>query len=145
MSAGTAPEEGEEPMELDLNMLKPQERVSLQLRLLYEQSGFRKYHMSRFEEYGLYQETVSYTHLDVYKRQPGRRCAWGPWRRHGPGQTGPMARAMPFYTATAADIPAAIWGIPVCWPPDVYKRQVLWRKRTTSMACRPFRCRWPFW
>lgn len=60
-------------MELDLNMLKPQERVSLQLRLLYEQSGFRKYHMSRFEEYGLYQENrrflsseqvITFTDLD---------------------------------------------------------------------------------
>ena len=29
-------------MELDLNMLKPQERVSLQLQLLYEQAGFRQ-------------------------------------------------------------------------------------------------------
>ena len=28
-------------MELDLNILKPQERVSLQLRLLYEKAGFR--------------------------------------------------------------------------------------------------------
>ena len=43
-------------MELDLNVLRPQERASLQLRLLYEQEGFRKYHMGRFEEYGLYQE-----------------------------------------------------------------------------------------
>ena len=60
-------------MELDLNMLKPQERVSLQLRLLYEQAGFRKYHMGRFEEYGLYQENrrflsseqvITFTDLD---------------------------------------------------------------------------------
>ena len=36
-------------MELDLNILKPQERVSLQLRLLYEKAGFRQYHMGRFE------------------------------------------------------------------------------------------------
>ena len=40
-------------MELDLNILRPQERVSLQLRLLYEQAGFRQYHMGRFEEYCL--------------------------------------------------------------------------------------------
>ena len=33
-------------MELDLNILRPQERVSLQLRLLYEQAGFRQYHTS---------------------------------------------------------------------------------------------------
>ena len=43
-------------MELDLNILRPEERVSLQLRLLYEQAGFRQYHMGHFEEYGLYQE-----------------------------------------------------------------------------------------
>ena len=60
-------------MELDLNMLEPQERVSLQLRLLYEQAGFHKYHMGRFEEYGLYQENsrflsseqvITFTDLD---------------------------------------------------------------------------------
>ena len=36
-------------MELDLNILRPEERVSLQLRLLYEKAGFRQYHMGRFE------------------------------------------------------------------------------------------------
>jgi len=60
-------------MELDLKILKPQERVSLQLRLLYEQAGFCKYHMGRFEEYGLYQENrrflsseqvITFTDLD---------------------------------------------------------------------------------
>ena len=60
-------------MELDLNVLRPQERASLQLRLLYEQEGFRKYHMGRFEEYGLYQENrrflsseqvITFTDLD---------------------------------------------------------------------------------
>ena len=60
-------------MELDLNILKPQERLSLQLRLLYEQEGFCKYHMGRFEEYGLYQENrrflsseqvITFTDLD---------------------------------------------------------------------------------
>ena len=60
-------------MELDLNMLKPQERVSLQLQLLYEQAGFRHYRMGRFEEYGLYQENrrflpseqvITFTDLD---------------------------------------------------------------------------------
>lgn len=60
-------------MELDLNLLPPQERVALQLRLLYEQSGFRQYHMGRFEEYGLYQENrrflpseqvITFTDLD---------------------------------------------------------------------------------
>ncbi len=60
-------------MELDLNILKPQERVSLQLRMLYERAGFRQYHMGRFEEYGLYQENrrflsseqvITFTDLD---------------------------------------------------------------------------------
>ena len=37
-------------------MLRPQERLSLRLRMRYEQAGFRKYHMGRFEEYGLYRE-----------------------------------------------------------------------------------------
>ena len=60
-------------MELDLDMLRPQERVSLQLRLLYEEAGFRQYRMGRFEEYGLYQENrrflsseqvITFTDLD---------------------------------------------------------------------------------
>ena len=51
-------------MELDLNILRPQERISLQVRLLYERAGFRQYHMGRFEEYGLYQEN---------RRFPGSR------------------------------------------------------------------------
>lgn len=60
-------------MELDLNVLRPQERLSLQLRLLYERSGFRQYRMGRFEEYGLYQQNrrflasdqvITFTDLD---------------------------------------------------------------------------------
>lgn len=60
-------------MELNWNILKPQERISLQLRMLYEQAGFRQYRMSRFEEYGLYQENrrflsseqvITFTDLD---------------------------------------------------------------------------------
>ena len=60
-------------MELDLNILRAQERVSLQLRMLYERAGFRQYHMGRFEEYGLYQENrrflsseqvITFTDLD---------------------------------------------------------------------------------
>jgi ATP phosphoribosyltransferase len=60
-------------MELDLKLLKPQERASLQLRVLYEKAGYRKYHMGRFEEYGLYQENrrflaseqvITFTDLD---------------------------------------------------------------------------------
>ena len=60
-------------MELDLIILRPQERAALRLRLLYEQAGFRQYHMGRFEEYGLYQENrrflsseqvITFTDLD---------------------------------------------------------------------------------
>ena len=51
-------------MELDLNILRPQERLSLQLRLLYEQAGFRQYRMGRFEEYGLYQQNRSFLASD---------------------------------------------------------------------------------
>ena len=43
-------------MELDLSILSPLERLSLELRQMYEAEGFRQYHMSRFEEYGFYQE-----------------------------------------------------------------------------------------
>ena len=60
-------------MELDLNILRPQERLSLQLRLLYEEAGYRQYRMGRFEEYGLYQQNrrfltsdqvITFTDLD---------------------------------------------------------------------------------
>lgn len=60
-------------MELDLDILKPQELLSLRLRLLYEKAGCHKYHVSRFEEYGLYQEyrrflsseqVITFTDLD---------------------------------------------------------------------------------
>ena len=60
-------------MELDLNILRPQERAALRLRLLYERAGFHQYHMGRFEEYGLYQENrrflsseqvITFTDLD---------------------------------------------------------------------------------
>ena len=51
-------------MEFDLNILRPQERISLQLRQLYERSGFIRYHMGRFEEYGLYQENRRFLACD---------------------------------------------------------------------------------
>ena len=60
-------------MELDLNILRPQEHLSLRLRMLYEQAGFRQYRMGRFEEYGLYQQNrrfltsdqvITFTDLD---------------------------------------------------------------------------------
>ncbi len=60
-------------MDLDLSILKPQERAALRLRVLYEKAGYQKYHMGRFEEYGLYQENrrflpaeqiITFTDLD---------------------------------------------------------------------------------
>ncbi len=47
-------------MHLELATLQPKERVSLSLRALYEAAGCRQYRMSRFEEYGLYQENRSF-------------------------------------------------------------------------------------
>lgn len=53
-------EEGENGMEFDLSYLQPKERASFALRALYEAAGCRKYHMGRFEEYGLYQENRNF-------------------------------------------------------------------------------------
>ena len=60
-------------MELDLTALKPRDLLKLKLKVLYDQAGFRKYHMGRFEEYRLYQENrrilaseqvITFTDLD---------------------------------------------------------------------------------
>ena len=47
-------------MNLDVSAFTPAERSTLQLRLLYEQAGYRKYRMARFEEYSLYQQYQSF-------------------------------------------------------------------------------------
>ena len=47
-------------MNFDLSILKRAERTALQLRALAERAGYRKYHMGRFEEYGLYQDNRSF-------------------------------------------------------------------------------------
>ena len=52
--------ERETSMGFDLSDLQPKERASFALRALYEAAGCRKYHMGRFEEYGLYQENRSF-------------------------------------------------------------------------------------
>ena len=52
--------QGEPMMEFSLENLQPKERASFALRALYEAAGCRKYHMGRFEEYGLYQENRSF-------------------------------------------------------------------------------------
>lgn len=60
-------------MELDLEILKPRELLTLRLRLLYEKAGCRDFRVSRFEEYGLYREyrrflsseqVITFTDLD---------------------------------------------------------------------------------
>ena len=71
-------------MEFDLSTLQPKERASFALRGLYEAAGCRKYHMGRFEEYGLYQENrsflsseqvITFTDLDgIYGRFPEKVC-----------------------------------------------------------------------
>lgn len=47
-------------MELFLDTLKKDEQVSLQLRGLYEQFGFKKYKMRKFEQYDLYLENKNF-------------------------------------------------------------------------------------
>lgn len=44
--------------------LKPDERVCLRLRGLYEQFGYKKYKMSKFEEYSLYVENKDFLGTD---------------------------------------------------------------------------------
>lgn len=51
-------------MKLDLNALKKEERVALTLRSLYEGFGYRKYKMSRFEEYSYYMDYKSFLPSD---------------------------------------------------------------------------------
>ena len=58
--AGVCKKQGELTMEFSLANLQPKERASFALRALYEAAGCRKYHMGRFEEYGLYQENRSF-------------------------------------------------------------------------------------
>ena len=43
-----------------LDMLRRDERITLELRALYERYGYRKYRMSKFEEYGLYLENKNF-------------------------------------------------------------------------------------
>lgn len=60
-------------MKLQIKTLRPEEQATLQLRGLYEQYGYKKYRMSRFEEYSLYaankrflpsENVISFTDLD---------------------------------------------------------------------------------
>lgn len=60
-------------MKQQFNTLRPEETATLQLRKLYEQYGYKKYRMSRFEEYSLYaankrflpsENVITFTDLD---------------------------------------------------------------------------------
>ncbi len=68
-------------MELDLGILKPQELLSLRLRLLYEKAGCCKFHLGRFEEYSLYQEYrrfLSHEEVLTFTDLDGRLLAMKP-------------------------------------------------------------------
>ena len=45
---------------MNIQILNPQERTVLNLRELYEQRGYKKYKMGKFEEYELYSENKSF-------------------------------------------------------------------------------------
>ena len=103
-------------MELDLNVLRPQERASLQLRLLYEQEGFRKYHMGRFEEYGLYQENrrflsseqvITFTDLDgrLLALKPDVSLSIAKNAQVGPGKRLPPQPGEPYLPGDQSDGP----------------------------------------
>ena len=64
-------------MELNLDFLRPQERLSLQLRQLYEGAGFRHYHMSRFEEYGSTSKTAAFSPMS--RSSPSRIWTGASW------------------------------------------------------------------
>ena len=73
-------------MEFDLSYLQPKERASFGLRALYEAAGCRKYHMGRFEEYGLYQENRSFLSSEqviTFTDLDGRLRAGPSWRWKG--------------------------------------------------------------
>lgn len=59
-AGGGCKKQGGPTMEFSLANLQPKERASFALRALYEAAGCRKYHMGRFEEYGLYQANRSF-------------------------------------------------------------------------------------
>lgn len=47
-------------MNFQTNMLRPEELATLKLRGIYEQYGYKKYRMGRFEEYSLYAKNQSF-------------------------------------------------------------------------------------
>lgn len=85
-------------MEFDFTSLPRAERAALTLRTVYRQAGCQKYRMSRFEEYGLYQENrsflsseqlITFTDLDgrLLALKPDVTLSIAKSARPAPGQT----------------------------------------------------------
>ncbi len=51
-------------MQFEISYMQPKERAAFALRSLYEAAHCHKYHMGRFEEYGLYQENRNFLPSD---------------------------------------------------------------------------------
>ncbi len=65
----------------DLGFLRQGERVTLQLRALYERCGYRKYRMGQFEEFDLYQRHKNFLkskHIISFNDMDGRMLALKP-------------------------------------------------------------------
>ena len=52
-------------MKPEERLLKKDERVSSSLRALFQQHGYRKFKMSKFEEYDFYAENRSFLHSEA--------------------------------------------------------------------------------
>ena len=65
-------------MEQDVTRaLRREEKIILALRALYEQYGFRKYRMGKFEEYELYMENKNFLknpNIITFHDLPPKRC-----------------------------------------------------------------------
>ena len=137
-------------MEFSLDSLQPKERASFALRALYEAAGCRKYHMGRFEEYGLYQENrsflsseqvITFTDLDgrLLALKPDVTLSIAKTAQPAPGETlryyyhenvyAPRQRATPFRRSPR-------WALR-CW--------VRWAKHRCSRRSGWQRRAWPSW
>lgn len=137
-------------MEFSIANLQPKERASFALRALYEAAGCRKYHMGRFEEYGLYQENrsflsseqvITFTDLDgrLLALKPDVTLSIAKTAQPAPGET-----CATTITRTSTALPpratplkkSARWALR-CW--------VRWAKHRCSRRCVWRRGRWMRW
>lgn len=68
-------------MELILDILKKEEQITLELRRLYAQWGYKKYKMSKFEEYDFYVENKNFLtsdHIITFTDMDGKLLALKP-------------------------------------------------------------------